>query len=194
MNSQEESRTGNTGLPERLQEPVLEWIRQILAAKLSGGQAPPPPDGLEGLRGGVFITLKSGGNLRGCIGRFEFTAPLASAIRDMSLMAAFQDPRFPPLREGELSGLELTVSVLTEPKPLDSLDDLVIGRDGLYLLHPQGRGVLLPVVAEEYGWTPLDFARHTAVKAGLHPEAWRDPGARLLVFTAPAFSSGSRGR
>ena len=54
--------------------------------------------------------------------------------------------------------------------------------------------MLLPVVAEEYGWTPLEFARHTALKAGLHPEAWRDPGARLLVFTAPAFSSGGRER
>ena len=113
MTSQENGPTESAGLPERLHEPVLAWIRRILAARLDGGEAPPTPEGLEGLQGGVFITLKIGGDLRGCIGRFEFTAPLASAIRDMSLAAAFQDPRFPPLSKRELADLELTVSVLT---------------------------------------------------------------------------------
>jgi AMMECR1 domain-containing protein len=69
------------------------------------------------------------------------------------------------------------------------LEDIVIGRDGLYLIHPKWSGVLLPVVAQEEGWNPLEFARYTSIKAGLSPDGWKDPQARLLVFTAPAFST-----
>ena len=186
-----EDKTQPAELADDLKGEILTWSRYVLAAEIDGSDAPAPPAGLDGLQGGVFVTLKRGGRLRGCIGRFEFTSPLARAVKEMVLAAAFQDPRFPPLSKGELGDLELTVSVLTEPRPLESLDDLVIGRDGLYLLHPRGRGVLLPVVAEEQRWSPLEFARQTARKAGLSPEAWKDPGARLLVFTAPAFTSQS---
>ena len=178
-------------LSDALKNEILSWSRQILAARLDDKSAPKPPAGLDGLKGGVFVTLTKRGNLRGCIGRFDFTFPLAEAIEEMVIAAAFQDPRFPPVSKRELGDLVFTISVLTEPQPLANIDDVVIGRDGLFLLHPKGRGVLLPVVAEERGWTPLEFARNTAVKAGLHPEAWRDPGARLLVFTAPAFTSQS---
>ena len=186
-----EDNSGTLDLPETLKDEILKWSREILASNLNCEPVPASPSGLEGRRGGVFVTLKRKGQLRGCIGRFDFASPLALAIKEMVQAAAFQDPRFPPLSKPELDDLEITVSVLTEPLPLESLDDLVIGRDGLYLLHPRGRGVLLPVVAEEEGWTPHQFACHTARKAGLPPEAWKDPEARLLVFTAPAFSSRS---
>ncbi|MDR1658615.1 MAG: AmmeMemoRadiSam system protein A [Deltaproteobacteria bacterium] len=179
------------GLTEDLKIKILSWSRQILAAATAGQSLPPAPEELADLRGGVFVTLKKLGKLRGCIGRFDFTGLLADAIESMVKAAAFDDPRFNPVVSSELDLLEITISVLTEPKPLTSLDDLVIGRDGLYLLHPHGRGVLLPVVAEEYGWTPLEFARQTSVKAGLNPGAWEDPKANLLVFTAPSFTSKS---
>ena len=186
-----EDKLGAAELSDALKGEILDWSRQILAAKLGGRPIPDAPAGLEGRQGGVFVTLKRGGDLRGCIGRFEFTSPLAQAVKEMVLAAAFQDPRFGPLAESELSDLEVTVSVLTEPKPLESLGDLVIGRDGLFLIHPRGRGVLLPVVAEEQGWSPEEFARGVSRKAGLGLEAWRDPGAKLLVFRAPAFTSES---
>jgi AmmeMemoRadiSam system protein A len=189
-----EDKSGALELSDSLKDEILNWSREVLAAELDRKTAPAPPAGLEGRQGGVFVTLKRGGKLRGCIGRFEFSSPLASAVKEMVLAAAFHDFRFPPIAKKELDDLELIISVLTEPKPLESLEDLVIGRDGLYLLHPRGRGVLLPVVAEEHGWTPLEFARNTARKAGLSLEAWKDPGARLLVFTAPAFSSGGSER
>jgi AmmeMemoRadiSam system protein A len=175
-------------LPDNLKKDVLQWCRDILTAQLDKKPNPTGPD-LEGRRGGVFVTLKRSGQLRGCIGRFEFQTPLSDAIREMVLAAAFRDPRFPPLERRELADLDVTVSILTEPKPLASLDSLVIGRDGLYLLHPRGRGVLLPVVAVEQGWSAQQFARQTAVKAGLQPDAYQDPGAQLLVFAAPAFST-----
>jgi AmmeMemoRadiSam system protein A len=176
------------GLSEALKGKILDWCRELLEGALQGRPQPKGPD-LGNKRGGVFVTLKKEGRLRGCIGRFDFSALLADAIRDMVLAAAFQDPRFPPLTAVELADLDITVSILSEPKPLPGLDNLVIGRDGLFLVHPRGRGVLLPVVAVEQGWTALEFARHTSLKAGLDPEAWRDPGAKLMVFTAPAFST-----
>ncbi|MDR2442997.1 MAG: AmmeMemoRadiSam system protein A [Deltaproteobacteria bacterium] len=178
-------------LTDSLKAEILAWCRQILLARLNHKSPPPAPQALKSLKGGVFVTLKKFDQLRGCIGRFEFSCPLADSIQEMVLAAGFKDPRFEPLAASELKDLEITISVLTEPKPLADIADVVIGRDGLFLLHPHGRGVLLPVVAEEQGWSAIEFARHTAVKAGLNPNAWQDPQAQLLVFTAPAFTDKS---
>ncbi|MDR1395784.1 MAG: AmmeMemoRadiSam system protein A [Deltaproteobacteria bacterium] len=175
-------------LTDALKKELLDWIRAYLAASLDRTVLPKPPD-LDGRRGGVFVTLKRSGRLRGCIGKFAFDDLLENSIAEMVKAAAFQDPRFPPLTKPELEGLDVTVSVLTPPEPLGSLDDLVIGRDGLFLLHPRGRGVLLPAVAAEQGFSKKEFARQTSMKAGLRPEAYQDPEARLLVFTAPSFST-----
>ncbi|MDR3154182.1 MAG: AmmeMemoRadiSam system protein A [Deltaproteobacteria bacterium] len=171
----------------QLQKEVLGWCHEILRSALSGGKAPPGPD-VPG-NGGVFVTLKLHGELRGCIGRFSWDTPLKATIMEITRASAFEDHRFPPLTPPELDGLEITVSVLTRPEPLADLESLVIGRDGLYLVHPRGRGVLLPVVAEEHGWGPREFAEYTSRKAGLPPQAYLDPGAQLLVFRAPAFST-----
>jgi AmmeMemoRadiSam system protein A len=175
-------------LTDELKTSVLKWARDILSARFDQTGLPKAPS-LEGRRGGVFVTLKLYGHLRGCIGRFMFEDLLENAIAEMVTAAAFRDPRFPPLTKPELEGLDITISVLTPPQPLNSLDDLVIGRDGLFLEHPHGRGVLLPIVAVEHKFSPTEFARQTSLKAGLHPEAYKEPGARLLVFTAPAFST-----
>jgi AmmeMemoRadiSam system protein A len=170
-----------------LQGEVLAWCREILRSALAGKPEPPGPS-VPG-DGGVFVTLKSEGELRGCIGRFSWDRPIKSTIAEITRAAAFEDYRFPPLTAPELPGIEITVSVLTPPEPLEDLEALEIGRDGLYLIHPRGRGVLLPVVAEEHGWGPREFAEHTSRKAGLPATAYMDPVARLLVFRAPAFSS-----
>ncbi|MDR3205289.1 MAG: AmmeMemoRadiSam system protein A [Deltaproteobacteria bacterium] len=178
------------GLTLEVKKSLLKWCRDILSAKLEGNEIPPGPD-LGQRKGGVFVTLKRKGRLRGCIGSFNFSASLSDSIREMVQAAGFNDYRFGPLAKEELNDLDITVSILTEPKALNSLDDLIIGRDGLYLIHPRGRGVLLPVVAVEQGWSAIEFASHTAMKAGLPPKAYKDPEAKLLVFTAPAFSTDS---
>ncbi|MDR1677006.1 MAG: AmmeMemoRadiSam system protein A [Deltaproteobacteria bacterium] len=190
MPDKEQETIDSNGLSESLKKEILLWSRDILDCRLQDRPLPKGPN-LNGLRGGVFVTLKKKGKLRGCIGRFDFSPPLAESIKEMVQAAAFQDPRFPPLDQSELAALDITISVLSEPKPLSSLDDLVIGRDGLYLIHPRGRGVLLPVVAVEQGWSALEFANHTAIKAGLPSNAWHHPETQLMVFTAPAFSTDS---
>jgi AmmeMemoRadiSam system protein A len=174
-------------LSRETRKSVLDWCFDLLKAKLTKSRAPKGPP-LEG-KGGVFVTLKRDGELRGCIGSFDWDSPLKDAISRMTLAAAFNDYRFSPLTLPEMEGLEITISVLSPLQPLMDLDELRIGRDGLFLFHPRGRGVLLPVVAEEHGWNAVEFAEYTSRKAGLHPEAYKDEGARLMSFRAPSFSS-----
>ncbi|MDR2405798.1 MAG: AmmeMemoRadiSam system protein A [Deltaproteobacteria bacterium] len=166
---------------------ILDWCRDLLRANLEGRVEPEGPD-IEG-DGGVFVTLKRAGELRGCIGVFDWSKPIKETIYRMAKAAAFADYRFKSVELPEVDSLEITVSVLSHPKKLNNIDDIVIGRDGLYLVHPKGRGVLLPVVAEEYGFKPQEFVENTCRKAGLPPNAYKDPEAELKVFMAPDFSS-----
>ncbi len=66
---------------------------------------------------GVFVTLKKGGDLRGCIGYPYPDLPLSKALADAAVQAATQDPRFPRVRGAELDGISVEVTVLSEPEP-----------------------------------------------------------------------------
>ena len=60
------------------------------------------------------------------------------------------------------------------------------GRHGLVVESNGRRGLLLPQVATEWGWTRDEFLRQTCLKAGLAPDAWRQ-GAQLFTFEAEIF-------
>jgi AmmeMemoRadiSam system protein A len=137
---------------------------------------------------GLFVTLHRHGELRGCIGTLAPTGDLTRVISEYALRAAFEDPRFPPLRAEELSECAIEISVLSEPQPLERPEDLEIGRDGLILELRGRRGLLLPQVATEWGFDRERFLAEVSRKAGLPPEAWRDPQARVWVFRAEVFS------
>ena len=68
------------------------------------------------------------------------------------------------------------------PRP----DAFTIGVHGLVVEQGLHRGLLLPQVATEWGWTREQFLRQTCVKAGLPPDAWRN-GARVFRFAAEVF-------
>ena len=106
----------------------------------------------------------------------------------MALAAAFQDHRFQPLRPEELADLELEISVLTPMRRLDQVSEIEVGTHGLYIEQGYNRGLLLPQVATEYKWDRETFLQQTCRKAGLAPEAWKDPATRLFVFTADILS------
>ncbi len=132
----------------------------------------------------AFVTLELQRRLRGCIGHLEATQPLALDVCDNAFAAAFQDPRFPPLRATELDPLCIKVSVLTPAVELrfageDALlAQLVPGHDGLILADAGRRGTFLPSVWEQLP-TPRDFLRRLKEKAGLPPDHWSD---RLRVW------------
>ena len=132
---------------------------------------------------GVFVTLRMGGRLRGCIGRFTSDDTLAATIRAMASSAAFSDPRFPSLSRKEAPGVEIEVSVLSPLKKIDSIEEFKLGRDGIYMIKGGRHGTFLPEVAEETGWTTEEFLGHCARdKAGIGWDGWKD--AELYTYQA----------
>jgi AmmeMemoRadiSam system protein A len=137
---------------------------------------------------GAFVTIKNRGQLRGCLGTLQCASGLALEVARCAADAASQDPRFPPVSSDELPEVSLEVSVLGPLESIDALDDtaIAIGRHGLVVEHGRHRGLLLPQVAIEWGWTVDQFLRQTCVKAGLAPDAWRH-GAHVYRFEAEVF-------
>jgi AmmeMemoRadiSam system protein A len=133
---------------------------------------------------GAFVSLHRRGRLRGCIGYLEAVKPLGQTVREMAAAAAFHDPRFRPLGREELADLEVEISVLTPMQLIKNIDEIQVGAHGLYIVQGPCRGLLLPQVATEYNWDRLIFLQQTCCKAGLAPDAWKDPGAQIYIFTA----------
>jgi AmmeMemoRadiSam system protein A len=137
---------------------------------------------------GVFVTLHAREELRGCIGYVQGVSPLQNAVQEMALSAAFQDPRFEPVVSDELPDVEIEISVLTPLHRIESVGEIEIGRDGIVIEQDLYRGLLLPQVATEQGWSRETFLRHTCIKAGLPPNAWMDPATKISIFSAIIFS------
>lgn len=138
--------------------------------------------------GAAFVTLKIDGDLRGCIGHTEARMPLWQCVREMAVAASTQDPRFNRVRKDELPRLEYEISVLFPPVRVHDTNEIVIGRDGLTIALHGRRGLLLPQVPVEWGWSLQEFLNHTARKAGLPPDAWKDPTAVLHRFEGIIFN------
>lgn len=163
--------------------------RQSIAAGLQG-QAPPPLPQVSGVLQeprGAFVTLHHRGRLRGCIGYIEAIKPLAQTVQEMALAAAFHDPRFPPLTAAEFQDIDIEISVLSPLRRLHNLEEIQVGRDGLYIRRGQRHGLLLPQVATEHHWDRDTFLQQTCLKAHLPPTAWQDPNTEIYVFTADIF-------
>jgi AmmeMemoRadiSam system protein A len=136
---------------------------------------------------GAFVTLYREGHLRGCIGRIEPAEALARTVAQCAVGAALHDPRFTPVVGEELVRLTIEISVLSPVEPI--LPEAVkVGNHGLVVQREHFRGVLLPQVAVERAWTRERFLEETCRKAGLPPDAWRDPETQCLAFTDEVFS------
>ena len=143
--------------------------------------------------GACFVTLKIENELRGCIGTLDAHRPLVMDVIDNALNSAFGDPRFPPLGKEELAKIKISISVLTKPEPfpVDSpeglLKKLIPGKHGLILKQGWNRATFLPAVWEELKGKE-EFLSHLSMKAGLGPEAWKDPKTKFEVYEAEEFS------
>jgi AmmeMemoRadiSam system protein A len=169
---------------------LLNLARDSIAAHFTSAPQPQPAmltRSLEELRG-AFVTLTEQGALRGCIGHVTATQPLWKSVRENALSAALRDPRFPPVKEHELSRLELEISALTPFSEIDDVEKIDVGRHGLMIESGGHRGLLLPQVAAEHGWDRTTFLDYTCRKAGLKPGCWSRPETRIMVFSAEVFS------
>lgn len=139
-------------------------------------------------RKGAFVTLHREGDLRGCIGQLDPDRELFRVVQHCTLSAAFEDPRFPPLQQREMNGLNIEISVLSPLRRVEDIEEINAGRHGLYLVQGSFRGLLLPQVAVQYGWDRQTFLEQTGCKAGLRKSAWKDPRTILYIFEAEVFS------
>ena len=164
---------------------LLKTARTSLETAFSGGYTELPE---SSIRRGAFVTLYKGGKLRGCIGYLTGIEPLYREIYNLARAAAFDDYRFPPLKEEELDEIEIEISVLTEPEIINSLDDFILGRDGIIMALGNHRAVFLPQVADETGWTKKEMLEALSVKAGMEKDAWTSDEAIFSTFQAEVFS------
>lgn len=136
---------------------------------------------------GAFVTLKTRGQLRGCIGYPLPYKSLLETIIEMAVAAATQDFRFPPLEIDELPETTIEISVLTLPRPIQNVQEIEVGRHGLIISKGPAKGLLLPQVPIEYNWDLETYLAHGCLKAGLDPHCWKE-GAKIEVFEAEVFS------
>ena len=175
-------------LTEAEKKELLSIARRSLESAVKGG----PKPGFKGLtdtlkeKRGAFVTLRKHGGLRGCIGYLEPVKPLYLTVAEMAVSAGTGDPRFYPVQEDELRDVKIEVSVLSPLKEVSGVQDVQVGRDGIYIVKDFHSGVLLPQVATEHHWDNQTFMEQTCLKAGLPADAWQE-NARIYAFSAEIF-------
>lgn len=138
-------------------------------------------------RNGCFVTIKQDSQLRGCIGNFQSELPLFREVAKMAIASSTQDPRFYPMKKSDLDNFTLEISVLSPLLKIDDINEIEVGRHGIYIEKSFHRGVLLPQVATEHHWDRKTFLKQTCVKAGLPTDAWKAEDAEIYVFSAQIF-------
>ena len=155
------------------------------------------PSKLQGLeaellqKSGAFVTLRKGGQLRGCVGQIVSDKPLYETVAEAAIAAATRDPRFHRLDLSEMPQLEIEISVLTPLQPLERIEDLEIGVHGLYIKDSKYSGLLLPQVATAHNWDCTQFLQQVCKKAKLPEEAWQDSETEIYLFSSHVFGETS---
>ncbi len=168
---------------------LLDIARKAITSAILGKDEPPEPREEKSLnmRNGCFVTIKQDGELRGCIGNFQSELPLFKEVAEMAAASATKDPRFYPLQETDTDSISLEISVLSPLHKIGTVDEIDIGKHGIYLEKGYYRGVLLPQVATEHEWDRETFLKQTCLKAGLPTEAWDAEDADIYIFSAQIF-------
>ncbi len=180
-----------SGLALEDKEWLLSMARQSITDSLEGRGTgiPIPENRLMHEKRAVFVTLHKKGELRGCIGHMVARDALYRAVWEMARSAAFEDPRFSRVGKKELEDINIEISILTPMQKISSIDEIVMGRDGVMVKQGYRSGVFLPQVATETGWDKETFLRHLcSSKAMLAPDAYLDPRTEIYIFQVEEFS------
>jgi len=139
-------------------------------------------------KAGAFVTLKKGGDLRGCIGHFEADNPIYNIVQKMAVASATNDHRFDPVTPPEMKLIDIEISILTPIKKIDNVKEIRLGTDGIYIKKGSRSGTFLPQVATDTGWNLEEFLGHCARdKAGIGWDGWKDKDAEIFVYQALVF-------
>ena len=176
-------------LSEKNKQTLLEIARKTIESVVLGHkyETPAIKDQNLNTRCGAFVTIHSGGRLRGCIGNIIGDAPLFKTVSMMAAEAALHDPRFAPVRAKELQDIDIEISVLTPLKKIDDIEEIEVGKHGILIKKGFYQGLLLPQVASEYGWDRIKFLENTCMKAGLPKGCYRQKDTEILIFSAIVF-------
>ena len=175
---------------------LVKTARKAVTEFLSNGDRMKLESDLEekfSFNSGVFVTLNNPDGLRGCIGFPMPKKKLSHAIIEGAIAAATEDPRFSPVKTNELNDIVFEVTVLTPPveidvsDPMEYLEKIKVGRDGLIIRHSFSSGLLLPQVPVEYSWSTEEFLQHTCEKAGLEKDAWKNKKVKIEKFEGIIF-------
>jgi len=175
---------------------LVKTARKAVTEFLSNGNRMKLESDLEekfSFNSGVFVTLNNPNGLRGCIGFPMPEKKLSHAIIEGAIAAATEDPRFSPVKTNELNYIVFEVTVLTPPieidvsDPMEYLEKIKVGRDGLIIRHSFSSGLLLPQVPVEYGWDVEEFLQHTCEKAGLTRDTWKNESIKIEKFEGIIF-------
>ena len=180
-------------LTDQEKEKLLQIARTTINEYLSTGKIPiidkSELTSVMETECGAFVTLHKDGALRGCIGRFTANEPLYSIVQKMAIAAATEDNRFPTVEKDEMKEIDLEISVLTPLKKIESIDEIEMGRHGIYIKKGFSSGTFLPQVAIETGWTKEEFLGYCARnKARIGWDGWKDAD----IFTYEAFVFGEK--
>ncbi len=175
-------------------EILLHVARESLELGLRGEKLPKLDAKTPLLRadGATFVTLTVNGKLRGCIGALEPYQPLIEDVREHALAAAQKDYRFNPVRAEELDAIEIEISRLTQPVPLeyedapDLLKKLRPGVDGVVLKDGHRRATFLPQVWDQLP-DPKIFLSELCAKMGAPSNAWQRKKLDVLVYQVEEF-------
>jgi AmmeMemoRadiSam system protein A len=136
---------------------------------------------------GVFVSLYKNDNLRGCIGRITCDDPVIETVQDMAVSAGMNDSRFSPVTRDELPKLTYELTLLSPLRRLKNLNEIELGKHGLYLQKGMNSSVFLPQVPLSQGWDLPIYLKELSIKANLHPDGWKK--SSLFSFEGIIFSS-----
>ena len=158
---------------------MLNLVEEIISSKFNNQKVMTNHLPVFEELGACFVTLKKQGHLRGCIGSIIAHQPLINDLINHANNSAFKDPRFNPVEESEIKDLEIDISLLSDPKPIDFkneqdlLDKIVPYKDGIIIKDRNYQAVYLPSVWEELSEKEL-FLNSLKMKAGLSPDYFSD--------------------
>jgi AmmeMemoRadiSam system protein A len=182
-----------SALGQAAREELLGIARRCLQAAARGEDPPQVSSGNPELQGpgGCFVTYKTRGRLRGCIGCFESPGPLFKTVAEYARTSALSDPRFAGNRitPDEVPEVDIEISVLSPRERIEEPLSIELGVHGIYVEKAGRSGCFLPQVATDHNMSKEQFLSECcAGKAGLPPDAWRDPATGVYTFTAEIVS------
>jgi uncharacterized protein len=170
---------------------LLKTARTVIISQFTKESVPEPDYDEHPIfksKSGAFVTLTERGRLRGCIGYIISNEPLFETICDAAVQASQNDPRFPSVRQSEIKNLSIEISVLSEPFPLSSYEEIEIGKHGLIMTEKGRRGLLLPQVPIEHHMNKDQYMDAICQKTGFPAGYWKTKQLVLEAFTATVFS------